>query len=74
MPDISMCGSRKCVDRMECYRYRAIPSEYQYYFLPQAYQEKDCESKWEIDGERCRSVETLEKMEKEAEDYANKSK
>ena len=28
MPDISMCMNHTCPHRMECYRYRAVPSEY----------------------------------------------
>lgn len=28
MPDISMCRNRTCPSRMQCYRYRAKPSEW----------------------------------------------
>jgi hypothetical protein len=31
MPDLSMCTSEKCSKRKKCYRYMAIPSEYQSY-------------------------------------------
>jgi len=33
MPDISMCLTKDCPKRNKCYRYIAIPSQWQSYFL-----------------------------------------
>ena len=41
MPDISMCQNEKCKVKTECYRYMAIPSNYQLYA---DFNEKNCES------------------------------
>ena len=31
MPDISMCKNEKCPLRLKCFRYMAVPYEYQAY-------------------------------------------
>jgi len=38
MPDIAMCANTECPLRNHCYRFRAVPSEYQSYmaFAPDA--------------------------------------
>jgi hypothetical protein len=48
MPDITMCLNKECPMRNECYRYRAIPNEYQYYstFTPE---EEKCEHFYPIE-------------------------
>lgn len=34
MPDITMCEDQKCAQKMECYRFLAIPNEFrQSYFV-----------------------------------------
>ena len=33
MPDITMCNGHNCPIRVNCYRYTAIPSDRQSYFL-----------------------------------------
>lgn len=33
MPDISMCNGDKCTIKETCYRFKAIPSEMQSYFI-----------------------------------------
>lgn len=47
MPDISMCSNHKCPLKDMCYRYRAIPSDYQYY---QSYEFVIVDDKIECDG------------------------
>lgn len=49
MPDIGMCLNHECPLRDACYRYRAIPSEWQSYA---AFKPVDgaCESFWPIEG------------------------
>lgn len=48
MPDITMCSNSECPFRNHCYRFRAVPSEYQSYtrFEPDA--DGRCESYIEI--------------------------
>ncbi len=44
MPDISMCKNKNCELKENCYRYRAIPSEYmQSYAEFENTKEKECE-------------------------------
>ena len=48
MPDISMCMNHTCPHRMECYRYRAVPSEYQSYAVWPV-PDPSCEDHWPIE-------------------------
>ena len=52
MPDISMCNNEECVQKLNCYRYRAVPNEYSqsYILLTGAKEKKDCDHFWEIDN------------------------
>ena len=42
MPDIAMCKGEGCLQKNDCYRYRAIPSEYQSYFRIPPYEHETC--------------------------------
>ena len=49
MPDITMCKGDKCPLRLNCYRFKAIPSKYwQTYFTNVPYNKefKSCEYFW----------------------------
>lgn len=46
MPDISMCEGKDCPKKEKCYRFRAIPSEFQYWILPDKIH--NCEYFWPI--------------------------
>lgn len=49
MPDITMCKDKECPLKNECYRYRAIPSEYrQSYFAESPRKADKCYHFWEI--------------------------
>lgn len=44
MPDITMCKGNKCPLKENCYRYKAIPSEYrQSYFVEPPFENSECE-------------------------------
>lgn len=47
MPDITMCVNTYCPFRERCYRYRAIPSDFQSYanFNPTSF---NCNNFWEV--------------------------
>ncbi len=48
MPDIAMCNNEKCPSKESCYRYTAIPSDWQSYdysFAPKEGEGK-CEYYW----------------------------
>lgn len=56
MPDISMCSDQECPSRMECYRFRAIAGEFQWYG-PYHHDDGDkCESFVPIEGRRVREI------------------
>ena len=48
MPDISMCMGNDCPIKETCYRYKAKPCEYQYYFIEAPYKDGECEHYWEM--------------------------
>jgi len=55
MPDITMCNDESCPMRMECYRYRAIPSKMlQSYFIDSPREGETCD--YFISIEECRTV------------------
>ena len=65
MPDITMCINKSCPLRSKCYRYRAVPSNWQSFAnyqpttvakQPGKY-ETNCDYFWEIDGRVLLSVE-----------------
>jgi len=49
MPDISMCDNKKCPSKEKCYRFKAVPNDYQTYadFKPEKNEDK-CDAFWEI--------------------------
>jgi hypothetical protein len=51
MPDISMCTNRECPSHKDCYRFRAIPDEWQSFMssVPDPRTGK-CGYFWPIDG------------------------
>ena len=61
MPDISMCRNRECVMRETCFRYRAVPSEYQSYgrFLPDG-EDGYCDDFIPVRGGRVRPMSEIE--------------
>ena len=50
MPDISKCNGNGCPQANECYRFRAIPSEYRqaYFSTPPLNDEGKCSYFWPI--------------------------
>lgn len=51
MPDISMCDDSDCPVNKSCYRFTAIPSEYQTYFMDSPrLDERESESKGLVEG------------------------
>lgn len=54
MAGITMCSGMGCPLKWQCYRFRAIPNEYQSYFLESPYDEdnEECEHYWDINGKR----------------------
>lgn len=57
MPDIAMCQQRECPLKASCYRYRAVPSEWQ------SYMERDpktCKDYWPIEDRPTRTMEEIE--------------
>lgn len=75
MPDITMCVNKQCPLRGKCYRYRAVPDDWQSYtkFEPQerigspAYA-ADCYDFWEIDGRHVVSIEDADKRNSVSEE------
>ena len=78
MPDISMCCNNNCPMRSICYRFRAIPGQYQTYAAFQCCQsridehdstlEYDCEFFWDcrdISQDRLRPDEDAEDIMKD---------
>jgi len=63
MPDISMCSGKDCKIRNQCYRYRAVPSEYrQAYFVESPYDPKTnkCRFFWQIEqGDYLRKADEI---------------
>jgi len=43
MSDITMCDGIDCPIRDRCYRFRAIPDDYQHYFIKIPYEYDYCE-------------------------------
>lgn len=63
MPDITMCMNIECPFREQCYRYRAIPSDFQSYadFQPKMeHKTFDCDNFWDIKG---RKIDDFDKTE-----------
>jgi hypothetical protein len=66
MADISMCKGEDCPERLKtnCYRYRAVPGEYQQaYFVGSPYEPKKntCVYFWEIQlGDRLRDLNDIQ--------------
>ena len=57
MPDISMCQDHNCPLKEKCYRYRAIPSQWQSYSIPDR-EGKKCKDFMSIlEGDRLSVVE-----------------
>ena len=53
MPDITMCVNTKCPVRQICYRYRAIPDEYQSYAnFKFGFEGAFCEDFWYCDRKK----------------------
>ena len=48
MPDITMCMGGDCPLKETCYRYKAKPSEYQYYFLEPPFKDENCDHYWDM--------------------------
>lgn len=50
MADISMCSDSKCPLKNDCYRFRAIPSEFRQAYAGFTYDQeiKNCENYWSI--------------------------
>ena len=46
MPDISMCANKSCPKKLDCYRFTATPSDYQY-FAGFEYKKGKCEHFWD---------------------------
>ena len=67
MPDISMCGNTACQSKNLCYRYRAIPDEYQTMALFDPVKKKKCDYFWPI--QPYHKVRTIEEALKRAEVY-----
>ncbi len=54
MPDISLCKGNECVLKESCYRFKAQPDHYQYYFAKPPFNSTEsddqpsCDYFWEI--------------------------
>jgi hypothetical protein len=63
MPDISMCKGNNCKIRNNCYRYRAVPSDYyQSYFVESPFDPKkySCRYFWAVEPQdRVRDVNDI---------------
>ena len=46
MPDISMCDSKTCTLKENCYRYTAIPCDYQSYGSFEQNKDGECDYYW----------------------------
>lgn len=46
MPDITMCTGEGCKLKETCYRYKAKPDQYQYYFTKPPVKNGNCEYLW----------------------------
>lgn len=71
MPDITMCENFECPLRKICYRYRAVPSDYQSFsfFTPQIRQSSEfgaywCDYFWDVRGIEYKSLPWEEVDEK----------
>lgn len=49
MPDVTMCLGKDCPLKETCYRYKAKPDEYQYYFMEAPFKDKECNYYWKIE-------------------------
>lgn len=63
MPDITMCCNRDCPIRNKCYRYRAVPDEYQSFafFKRQPISDtndEECEYFWRVDEIKDKTIPT----------------
>ena len=52
MPDITMCLGDGCKKKQDCYRFKAIPSEYQCYFSAPVSDTGVCEHFWELTADK----------------------
>lgn len=62
MPDISMCENKKCPLRSMCYRFRAIPDEWQS-FSAFEYKDGKCDFFWDLRPEYGSHVRPMEEIE-----------
>lgn len=65
MPDIGMCNQHECAIRHSCYRYLAVPSEYQSYLMldpaePQEDGTHHCDYYWPLSLAEGRPVSPAE--------------
>jgi hypothetical protein len=63
MPDITMCQGGTCPIKEECYRFKAVPSQYrQSYFavVPYSEENKHCEYRWSMKPENKKGKENVE--------------
>jgi hypothetical protein len=61
MADITMCINHKCVDRENCYRYRAVPGHWQAYTHFERSKTKDgLECFWSIGLLKVKPLEGIE--------------
>jgi hypothetical protein len=51
MPDITMCQDEECPRRIDCYRYVAVASERQSYFVESPREGDECNYFWRL-GQR----------------------
>ena len=66
MPDITMCPGTDCLHKENCYRYTAIPSDYQSYFVEPPIKDGKCDHYW---GENAESIwNQLNDIVKDADD------
>ena len=56
MPDITMCANKDCLVRELCYRYRAMPSDYQSISLFTPDSNGLCRWFWQVTNERVRPL------------------
>jgi hypothetical protein len=47
MPDISKCSGKDCPLKESCYRFTAVSSDYQSYFMTPPIKDGKCEHYWE---------------------------
>lgn len=53
MPDLAMCFNKECPRCHDCYRFMAIPNEWQYY---SEFDAENCKDFMEIDGRKTRII------------------